>query len=92
MGPPSSREKAAAYGGGGQSLAIYATGLGAVSVKGQYTVTNGTVTATVNGAELPVAFAGLTPGYIGLYRVNVVIPAGAPSGLGIPLTFQRGGC
>src|ERR1035437_5148877 len=28
MGPPSSREKAAAYGGGGQSLVIYANGIG----------------------------------------------------------------
>jgi len=38
-----------------------------------------------------VAFAGLAPGFIGLYQVNVVIPSNTPPGLGIPLTLKQGG-
>ena len=49
------------------------------------------VTVLLNGQELPVAFAGLTPGYIGLYQVNVAIPASIPPGLGISLTLKQGG-
>jgi uncharacterized protein (TIGR03437 family) len=33
----------------------------------------GSITATVS-------YAGLTPGLVGLYQFNVVVPAGAPSG------------
>ena len=36
-------------------------------------------------------FAGLAPGYVGLYQVNVPIPAAAPPGLGISLTLKEGG-
>ncbi len=32
------------------------------------------VTATVNGQDAPVTFAGLTPGSVGLYQVNVRVP------------------
>jgi uncharacterized protein (TIGR03437 family) len=45
----------------------------------------------LNGTELPVLFAGLTPGYIGLYQANVIIPAATPPGLGISLTLKQGG-
>jgi uncharacterized protein (TIGR03437 family) len=49
------------------------------------------VTVVLNGVELPVAFAGLAPGYAGLYQVNVTIPAGTVPGLGISLTLKQGG-
>ena len=75
----------------GQVLLVYATGLGAVVRQGQLSVTTATVTALVNGQELPVQFAGLAPGYVGLYQVNVPIPAAAPPGLGISLTLKEGG-
>ena len=45
----------------------------------------------LNGQELPVAYAGLTPGYIGLYQVNLAVPASTPPGLGISLTLKQGG-
>jgi uncharacterized protein (TIGR03437 family) len=75
----------------GALLLVYATGLGAVTQRGQLSVTNATVTAVLNGTELPVAFAGLAPGYVGLYQVNVPIPSGVPPGLGIPITLKVGG-
>jgi uncharacterized protein (TIGR03437 family) len=74
----------------GQSLVIFATGLGAVTQSGQLSRTSAPVTVLLNGTELPTSFAGLAPGFIGLYQVNVTIPAGTPPGLGIPLTLKVG--
>jgi uncharacterized protein (TIGR03437 family) len=75
----------------GQVLVVYATGLGAVARQGQLSVTTAPVTAVVNGQELPAQFAGLAPGYVGLYQVNVPIPAATPPGLGVSLTLKEGG-
>jgi uncharacterized protein (TIGR03437 family) len=75
----------------GQVLQIYATGLGATTKQGQYSVTSTAVTAVVNGTELATGFAGLAPGYVGLYQVNVPIPATLPPGSGIFLTLKQGG-
>jgi uncharacterized protein (TIGR03437 family) len=38
------------------------------------------VTVTVDGRPATVHYAGLTPGAIGLYQINVQIPAASPSG------------
>jgi hypothetical protein len=35
---------------------------------------------TLNGAVYPIAFAGLTPGLVGLYQMNFQVPAGLPAG------------
>ena len=35
---------------------------------------------TIGGAAASVLFAGLTPGTVGLYQVNVVVPATATTG------------
>jgi uncharacterized protein (TIGR03437 family) len=35
---------------------------------------------TLNGSDVPIAFAGLTPGFVGLYQINFQIPANAPNG------------
>ena len=75
----------------GQAMVIFATGLGAVTQSGQLSRTNATTTVVLNGTELPVSFAGLAPGFIGLYQVNLTIPAGTPPGLAIPLTLKVGG-
>ena len=76
----------------GQSMVIFATGLGAVTqVAGQLSSTSAPVSVLLNGTELPASFAGLAPGFIGLYQVNVTIPAGTPPGLSIPLMLKVGG-
>jgi len=78
----------------GDTLTIYAIGLGPTSpavASGQPappypTLANLTATPTVDfGAGIFPAlatpsFAGLTPGYAGLYQINVTIPANAPTG------------
>ncbi len=35
---------------------------------------------TINGQSSPIAFAGLTPGLVGLYQMNFQVPAGLPAG------------
>ena len=71
-------------------MVIFATGLGAVTQAGQLSPTTIPVTALLNGAELPASYAGLAPGFIGLYQVNVMVPAGTPPGLSIPLMLKVG--
>jgi uncharacterized protein (TIGR03437 family) len=76
----------------GQTLIIYCTGLGAVAAdQSGLSRTTAPVTAIVNGVELPAAYAGLTPGFTGLYQVNVPIPAATPPGSGVSLTLKQGG-
>jgi uncharacterized protein (TIGR03437 family) len=74
----------------GQYLVIYATGLGAVTQQGNLSVVSTTVSVVLNGQEIPAQFAGLTPGYAGLYQVNVTIPSNVPPGLGLSLTLKQG--
>jgi uncharacterized protein (TIGR03437 family) len=75
----------------GQVLVIFATGLGAVTQSGQFSLTNAPVSVLLNGTEFPASYAGLTPGFAGLYQVNVTVPAATPPGLGIPLMLKVGG-
>jgi len=76
----------------GQVLVVYATGLGAVTAANDgLSRVDSTVTAVVNNVELQVAYAGLAPGFIGLYQVNIAIPAATPPGSGISLTLKQGG-
>lgn len=68
---------------GGEQVVIYCTGLGRTAPSfptgTAVTAANATVspvTATIGGKNATVAYAGLTAGLVGLYQVNVVIPAG----------------
>ncbi len=80
---------------GGGEIAVYVTGLGLVSPP----VTDGasaslsvlsyvtaTVSATIGNQPAQVIFAGLAPGYAGLYQVNVRVPALASGSYPIQLT------
>ncbi|MBS1857988.1 MAG: S8 family serine peptidase [Acidobacteria bacterium] len=84
----------------GAGLVIYANGLGPLDLQpatGQATPpttplanTTASPTVTIGAAPAQVLFSGLTPGSIGLYQVNVLVPDGAPSG-SQALTLSIGG-
>jgi uncharacterized protein (TIGR03437 family) len=79
---------------------IFATGLGPVThqpVTGApapaipLAETTKAVTVTIGGVPAPVEFAGLAPGWVGLYQVNVQVPANAPVGDAVPIALSVGG-
>jgi len=84
----------------GDTVVIYCTGLGAVSPAVPAGVpapttslsqTTNPVTVSIGGQPAQVAFAGLTPGYAGLYQINAVVPAGVSAGDAVPVVLQVAG-
>jgi uncharacterized protein (TIGR03437 family) len=45
---------------------------------------------TIGGIAAKVLFSGLAPGYVGLYQVNVTVPAAA-AGNAVPVVISMGG-
>ncbi len=82
-----------------ETVVVYATGLGPVSgamVDGQLAsatslqrTSPNQATASIGGINAPISFSGLTPGFVGLYQVNVQVPANLPSFA--PLVISIGG-
>jgi len=84
----------------GQVVVIYATGLGAVNApitlgapapaSPPATVTT-PVQVTIGGQTVTPQFAGLTPNFVGLYQVNVAIPASVTPGSAVPVAIVQNG-
>jgi uncharacterized protein (TIGR03437 family) len=74
----------------GETIALYVTGLGAVTppvpagAAGPSNplsrISAGFISVTVGGLEAAVPYAGLAPGLAGLYQINFTIPAGVQAG------------
>ena len=47
-------------------------------------------TLTLGGENVPILFAGLTPGLVGLYQVNFQVPSDAANG-DLQLVVSQGG-
>jgi uncharacterized protein (TIGR03437 family) len=84
----------------GADVLIYCTGLGPVTnqpatgapgLANPLSWTTTTPMVTIGGASALVLFSGLVPGDVGLYQMNVQIPASATKGLSVPLTISIGG-
>jgi uncharacterized protein (TIGR03437 family) len=80
-------------------LTIYATGLGRTSPAVESGVPSPaeplasaviSPVVTLGGVPMAVEFAGLTPGQIGVYQINVRIDGRAPLGLSVPLSISQG--
>jgi len=85
----------------GDLLLVYAAGLGPVNPgvldgvaapsSAPFPTTVNPVTATVGGQTAQVQFAGLAPGYTGVYQVNLVVPQGVAAGADVPIVLTIGG-
>jgi uncharacterized protein (TIGR03437 family) len=73
----------------GRAIVIYLTGLGpvsnapnpgAASPSNPLAVSTRQVRLTIGNKPAEIAFAGMTPGSIGLAQINAVVPAGLPPG------------
>jgi uncharacterized protein (TIGR03437 family) len=49
------------------------------------------VQVTVGGIEAQVSFAGLSPGSVGLYQINTVVPVGVTPGTAVPVVVSVAG-
>ena len=81
-----------------ETLMIFATGLGQTSpaaVTGMAPTSNPFEIAmvvpsvTLDGTPLAVEFAGLLPGSVGVYQINVAVPHNIKSGAQVPLQVQQ---
>ncbi len=84
----------------GESITIYCSGLGDVSpcpatgspsAVSPLSGTLVTPSVTIGGAPAIVSFAGLTPGFVGLYQVNAQVPNAVPSGGQVQVMMTIGG-
>jgi uncharacterized protein (TIGR03437 family) len=83
----------------GDTVVIYCTGLGAVTpsvadgvpTPPAYFYTQSGVTITIGGQNVVPAFAGLTPGFAGLYQINVTVPQGVAPGDQVPVSIMVAG-
>ncbi len=82
----------------GEYLVIYCTGLGAVSnppasgagaPSSPLSETTDATTVTIGGVPAQVSYSGLTPGFAGLYQVNVQVPQ-EPASTAAPLALSVG--
>ena len=79
----------------GDVLTVFCAGLGEVQTPVKAgapppsvgtDMTANSVTATLGGIKAPVSFAGLAPGFAGLYQVNLTVPKGV-NGDHVPLVL-----
>jgi uncharacterized protein (TIGR03437 family) len=100
FGPSGSVADAAHPVKAGDVVVIYCTGLGKVD----HPVPTGSpapisplsnvlsqTSVTIGGTQVAPMFAGLTPGFVGLYQVNVGIPSGIASGDQVPVFITAAG-
>ena len=84
----------------GDVVIIWCAGLGAVNpsaVAGSAApssppaTTVDTVAVSIGGVNAQVQFAGLVPGFTGLYQINAVVPAGVTPGNDVPVVLSVSG-
>ena len=84
----------------GSVIQVFATGLGATNPRAPSgrpspgsppATTVSPVQARIGGLPAAVQFAGLAPGFVGLYQVNVTVPEGVPAGPNISLELIQNG-
>jgi minor extracellular serine protease Vpr len=46
---------------------------------------------SIGGVQTAASFSGLAPGFVGLYQVNVLVPASVAAGSAVPVAVSIGG-
>jgi uncharacterized protein (TIGR03437 family) len=85
--------------GRGGKVSIYATGQGLVDPlpdTGKPAALSPlswarNVQVKIGGRDVPIDFAGLTPGYVGLLQIDLHVPTDAPTGADVPLELSVDG-
>jgi uncharacterized protein (TIGR03437 family) len=83
----------------GSIIFLYANALGPVNNQptdgapalDATSTTKNPVTVTIGGQTATASFAGLAPGFPGLYQINVTVPSGAQTGNAVPITLTVNG-
>ncbi len=84
----------------GNVVVLYATGIGntnplvadgQAAPGGPLAQATSATTVTIGGTPAEVQFSGLTPGFVGLWQINVVLPANLPTNLATPMTVSLKG-
>ncbi len=82
------------------TIIIYLTGMGATSPQvnagmpapsSPLAYVSSMPNVTLGSYPLAVSFAGLAPGFAGVYQINASVPFGVPGGIAVPLTISQGG-
>ena len=81
----------------GEIISVYATGLGAVidgPLDGEPPTGVSRISSVrrvaIGGVFSQILFAGLAPGFVGLYQINLVVPSNVLSGDEVPLVLSIG--
>lgn len=74
----------------GRAIVVYGTGFGPTVRRGNLDHTVVPVTASLGGRDVVVTYAGLAPGYEGLYQINLIVGTDLAPGSGIPLRLRIG--
>ena len=84
----------------GGFISIFCTGLGATepavasgdpAPSSPLATVKTPVTVTIGGQPATVSFAGLAPGFVGVYQVNAQVPTGVTPGDAVPVALTQGG-
>jgi uncharacterized protein (TIGR03437 family) len=81
----------------GDVVVLYATGLGLTNpvaptgAAGSASGLQNPILVSVAGRPASILYAGLAPGFVGLYQINFTMPAGLPAGVELPVDIEVAG-
>lgn len=83
----------------GSTIVVLGTGFGAVDIPAtsgansldQLRRTQVAPTVTIGGVAAQVVFSGLSPEFVGVNQLNIVVPAGVTPGSNVPISVNFGG-